>query len=532
MALFKDTQGKKERDRLLQARCKTDLELFSILFFPHYCTSAFSQFHLDLFKEMGNEERGTRRARAAPRGNAKSTFVSLIKPIHDVAYGLERFIVIISNTADLANQKLKDIRDEILSNDYLVESFNLRFPSKKPGESEFLLISDAGETLFKAFGRGAQVRGVRHREARPSKIICDDVEHSDEVYNEAIRKKTLTWFREDVSKIGNERTNIEFVGTVLHRDSLLQNLMNNPKYEATKYRSVISWSERQDLWTQWERIYMDLSNGSRREAAKAFFDSNQDAMLKGTKVLWPEKEPYYYLMEEMIEIGRRSFFKEKQNEPLGADERVFEKIWWYREETAGARIEETNELIPWEILKQRAYGTMDPSAGQVKAKKGKLGDWTCILTGFAHPNGRIFVHHDWTKRKPPTEYIRTVFELHEEFKYQKFGVETNLYRNLLLPNMIEERKRREKEKKTLIQLPFYEIDQTENKEKRITALEPKVTHAWMIMNRSLSETFRQQLEEFPHADHDDCCDALDMLYGVVHNRYKAAPESVDAIMGR
>lgn len=530
--LYSDTKEKAERDFLLKERCRYDLELFARVFFPHYCTRPFSIFHLEIFEDFKTQERGDRSATAAPRGNAKTTFRALIKAIHDVCYGLERFIVIISNTADLSNQKLKDIRDEVLTNDRLAEFYHLRFPSKKPGESQFLILSEAGETYFMAFGRGAQVRGVRYKEARPSKVICDDVEHSDEVYNEAIRKKTLDWFREDVSKIGDERTNIDFVGTVLHRDSLLQSLMNNPRYRSKKYKSVISWADRQDLWKEWERVYMDLNNLGRREEARLFFEARKDEMLKGTQVLWPEKEDYYFLMEEMIEIGRRSFFKEKQNEPLGADEKVFERIWWYREESGGARIEETGELVPWEMLKNQAYGALDPSAGQKKAKKGRLGDYACIVAGFSHPNGRIFVHRDWTKRVPPTKQMEMVFEMHEEFKFQKFGVETNLYRNLMLPNMIEERKRREKERKSLIHLPFYEIEQIENKEKRITALEPKVTHAWLILNRALSEPARQMLEEFPHSDHDDFCDALDMLYGLVHNRYKASAESIDAVMGR
>jgi predicted phage terminase large subunit-like protein len=534
--LYEGTQDPNEKKRLIIARCATDQELFCLLFFPHYCTREFNPFHMDFFEDTIFGERAIRRARAAPRGSAKSTLATLVKPIHDVCYGLERFILLISNTADLAAQKLKDIRAEVLSNTALASIYGLRFPKKNPGETQFILISDAGQTMFMAFGRGAQIRGVRFGEHRPSKVVCDDVEHSDEVYNERIRNKTLDWFREDVGKVGDTHTNIEFVGTVLHRQSLLATLISNPAYDSRLYKSVISWSERPDLWDEWTKLYTNIDDPDRLERSDAFYKANEAEMLKGTKVLWPEKEDYLYLMKEMIEIGRRSFFKEKQNEPLGAEDKVFEKIQWYREINhpqwgRGIEIESNGTFIPWRDLIHNTYGVLDPSTGQTKAKKGKLGDFSSLVTGFYHHTGRLFVHEDWTRREPPTKQIAEIFNHHEKWTYQKFGVETNLYRNLLLPNIIQERKVREESLKKKLHLPFYDIEQTENKEARIYRIEPKVTHGWILLNRALSEQFKTQLEEFPHADHDDCPDALEMLWGLVHNRYKPAGVSVDPMGG-
>jgi predicted phage terminase large subunit-like protein len=490
------------------------------LFFPHYATRSFNQFHVDFFENTKYGERSFRRASAAPRGSAKSTLATLVKPIHDVCYGLEQFIIIISNTAPLADQKLKDIRAEILSNDLLADVYGVNFPRKNPGETQFIINSDEGSCMFMAFGRGAQVRGVRYGAYRPSKIVCDDVEHSEEVYNERIRHKTENWFQEDVTKSGNEHTNIEFVGTILHKQSLLSKLVINPSYRTKKYQSVISWAERQDLWNKWEKIFTNLDNPNRLEDSNQFYQDNEAEMLKGTKVLWPDKEPYLYLMKEMIEIGKRSFFKEKQNDPLGNEDKIFENVHWYIERKEGLFVESTQTLIPWNELSQ-CFGTLDPSTGQTKSKKGKLGDFTCILTGYYHYNSkRIFVHHDWTKRAAPTVFIKEIFESHNKFKYTRFGVEENLYRNLLLENIKTEKRNREKlQDGKLIDIEFQQIIQTENKEGRIFALEPKAAHGYIVFNRALSVDFKTQLEEFPHADHDDCPDALEMLWSMVHNRY-------------
>ena len=519
-------------------RMATDIELFANRYFPHYCKYPFNQFHSDVFSSNDFTKRAVKRVRAAPRGYAKSTISALIKPIHDVCYGLEKYIIVISNTSDQANQKLADIRSEVLTNDALAADFGIHFPNRKPGESQYVLYCGSHACRFESYGAGAEIRGLRFGADRPTKIVCDDVEHSEEVLNEAIRKKYEDWYREVVSKLGSNETNIEFIGTVLHRDSLLRGLLKNPAYDAKVYKSVISWSHNAVLWDKWTQIYTDLDNPTRVADSEKYYLENETKLLEGTDVLWKEKESYLWLMKELIEIGRRAFMKEKQNEPLGGDEALFEKFHWYRETDKGFLIESNGILIPWSKLKGadgkwlNAYGALDPATGQTKAKAGKLGDFSCILTGIKDSMGRLFVHKDWTKRAAPTKFISEIFEHHLIFDYQKFGCEVNLYRNLLIPNIIAERQRIEQETKKVIRLPLYAIENVENKEKRIYTLEPKISHGWILLNRTISEEFKSQLETFPHLDHEDCLDTLEMLYGLVHGRYKASPLSIDPMGGR
>jgi predicted phage terminase large subunit-like protein len=524
-------QPGEEQRQAVRHRCATDLELFSQLFFPHYCTRAFNEFHRDFFEDCVFGERRVRRVRAAPRGAAKSTLTTLIKCIHDACYGLEQFVLILSSTTPLANKKLKDIRAEILSNADLRAFYGVKFPTKKAGEAEFVVLSEEGRTYFAAVGRGSEVRGIRYGSARPTKIICDDVEFSEEVYNEKTRKKTEDWFFEDVGKVGDTETSIEFIGTVLHRDSLLSKLLNNPAYQARIYRSVISWSEREDLWQKWRDIYRDINNPNRLADSHAFYQANESELLRGTQVLWPEKETYLDHMMDMEEIGRRAFMKEKQNEPQGSDEPVFEKIHWYRETSEGLLIESSQELIKWDQLRGKAIGAMDPATGKVKPSGGKLGDFTVIATAYKEPKGRVLVHADFTKRVAPTRYIQELFELHTKYDYASFAVETNLYRNLLLPNIMDEKKRREAQSKKAIRIPFYDVEQTENKAERIYRLEPKVNHGWILFNRALSKEFMNQIVDFPHADHDDSPDCVEILWNLAHNRYRPAVVSVAAMSG-
>jgi predicted phage terminase large subunit-like protein len=508
------------------ARCATDIELFAHTFFPHYCEFPFNQFHYDTFKDYKYMERAVRRASSAPRGFAKSTVKALFKPIHDVVYRLERFIVIVSNTEPQASQKAKDISTEFLTNELLKDFYGNWLPNRKVGATDFICKQDDFACRIYAVGSKTEIRGIRFGQARPSKIICDDVEHSTEVENEAIREKYEDWYKEVISKIGDTKTNIEFVGTVLHRKSLLKSLVNNPKYQSREYKAIESWSERPDLWDKWKAIYCDLDNDQRHIEARAFYEQNEEEMLKGVQVLWPEKEPYYFLMEEIIETGMRAFMKEKQNSPMSDEEKVFdpEDFWYYTQTTQNGKdgflIEKTNKFIPLEYL--QCIGVIDPSTGQVKPSQNKKTDFTCILTGYKDPlSNRLFVHADYTKRTSPSKYVKQIFENHEIYDYHRFGIETNLFRGLLLNNIKDEQKRYELNNTKQIKIKFYDIVQTENKEKRIYTIEPKVYNGYIIFNRHLSQEFFDQMWEFPKGKHDDCPDALEMLWSLANNRYKA-----------
>jgi predicted phage terminase large subunit-like protein len=530
------TAGKHDAAKLiLIERCRYDVETFALTFFPHYCEYDFNQFHRDCFADWRQNKRRVRRADAAPRGSAKSTVKTLIKPIHDLCYGHENFIIIVSDTQSQAVGKLKDIRSELLDNDLLLSHFGTFFRSKNVAETSFVARCGDNKVLFQAYGAGSEIRGIRFGQHRPSKIILDDAENSEEVFNEEIRAKREDWFKQVISKLGNKTTNIEVVGTVLHKQSLLRNLFDNPSYRCRMYKAVVSWADREDLWQKWREIYGNLESEleKRQHDSHAFFLANRVEMMRGAKVLWPERESYEDLMREMFELGRKAFFKELQNEPIASDQALFDTMHWYVEEPDGYRIEKTGVLVPWASLND-SLAAMDPSAGQTKAKPGKLGDFTSILVGRTDQRGRLFVGCDWTKRAAPTKYIAALFELWELYRYNKMAVETNMYRNLLLPNIATEKEARERKRRAdkmegwAIDVKFYDVENTENKIKRIYTLEPKVENGYILFNKNLSAEFKNQMESFPLGEHDDGPDALEMLWKLANGRYQATGLPISA----
>ena len=125
----------------------------------------------------------------------------------------------------------------------------------------------------------------------------------------------LEWYNDVIENLGDTYTAVEIIGTLLHPDSLLNNLLLRPDFESRTYRSIEKFADRDDLWTEWRTRYTNLSDPHRIENARAFYEANEHAMLQGAKVLWDAKEDYYTLMTQLTNMGRAAFFKEKQNQP-------------------------------------------------------------------------------------------------------------------------------------------------------------------------------------------------------------------------
>ncbi len=525
--------GKNDYNELVYSRCMEDFELFCTIFFAHYKTRPFCDMHRNQFNSYRYGEIGVKRVDAAPRGYAKSTIKALFRVVWDICYHQERYIIITSNTEDQSIQKIKDVRTELIENDLLIAVYGAFFSSNIISSKSFTTVNNGHKTYIEAAGSKKELRGRRFGTDRPTKIVVDDFEHSLEVESEIVRDKTKKIFYEVFARLGTKETNIEVVGTVLHRKSLLSDLLNNPGYERNVYKSIISWSKRDDLWDKWTGIYTNLDDKKHIIKAQKFYEKNTKQMLKGTKVLWPEHESYLDLMQEIIHYGRRTFFKEKQNSPISDEEKIFNPESIRKFVDFGDYLEICHNKVKIPKRDLIAYGAVDPATGQKKPNIGSRGDFTCLLTGFVDDMGRLFVYHDLTKRIPPSSYIKAMLDYHEEFNYRQFGVEINLFRNLLTTNIRDEEERRHetRHKKRRLKyresrkagrrerLPIVEIDQDENKEKRIYTIEPKVEHGWIYFNKSLSTEFLDQLYDFPKGDHDDAPDALEMLWSLTHHGY-------------
>jgi predicted phage terminase large subunit-like protein len=506
MALVKGQRTPEQQS--LVDRCKTDFELFIREFFPTHFWGDLSPMHqhfCDL--ERTPDRRGLKYIVAAPRGNAKTTFRVTIKAIHAIVYGYERFIVVIGYSSNEAVGKIKDIRDQLTENQKLIDHYGLLIRGKA-GSKEF--VTTNGVKVV-GRGRGGQVRGLRHRDTRPTLVICDDIEDTEKVNTPEQREKTEKWFTKDVlgALEPDGSGNVIFCGTVLHAESLLATFLKKPGWLSVKFQSIINWPERVDLWDEWGRLYSDLSTpkDDREAIAQQFYQDNKTQMEQGAKVLWPGGEPLIQLMEYKIQNGLASLYSEKQNDPYDPDKQLFNP-----DNVARFAIE---RIMPTLTNAQPGYWIINGNRRIHSSKlntvifhdpamaEAKKSDYAAIVVCAQDDDGYVYVLSAWVERAAPSVQIAKALDLVELWGADEIFLESNGFQGLMRGPYQEAIK----ERTDLKGLYLTGVTQHQNKQKRISTLEPYFANGWILFHNELSPVFIDQLRQFP-TGHDDGPDAL------------------------
>lgn len=488
-----------------------DLEYFGRAYLAHYFVRKSPAFHGELdriwlegvlkgkdpytsSKEISRMD-GCRRAIEAPRGHAKSTTFTFKDTLHAALYAYRNYIIILSDSSDQAEGFLADIRTELEENAALKEDFG-NLPGKV-WKSSVILLADG--VKIEAVGSGKKLRGRRHRQWRPDLIVCDDLENDENVVTPEQRRKMKNWYAKAVSECGDTYTDIVYIGTLLHYDSLLAWVSTRPAYRVYKYRGVICWAENSSLWDAWERIYTDITDPAHEETALAFFEANREAMLEGTEVLWKEKWSYYDLMCKRVNIGPAAFNSEIQNDPIDPETCTFQEEWFDFWDDDG-RIQPD-----FSDPKFLFIGANDPALG-----KNRKSDTSSIFAlAKDTTTGYLYVVIADIARRRPDQIIEDALEasrrLKRDFKrpYYMFGVETVQFQYYFAEIM------RQRAAEAGEYLPIEEVSSTQNKDARIQSLQPFVKNGYVKFSRK-HKTLLTQMAEYPMGKNDDGPDGLQM----------------------
>lgn len=491
-----------------------DMEFFGRAYLPHYFTRKSPHFHeeLDMIWQAGvlknevpltkavqrkiSRAHGCKRAIAAPRGHAKSTNLTFKGSLHAALFEYKHYIIILSDSSEQAESFLDSIKTELEENEQIIEDFGKL--DGKVWRSNVLLTKT--NIKIEAIGSGKKIRGRKHKNWRPDLLVLDDIENDENVRTPEQRKKLSNWFYKAVSKAGDDYTDIIYIGTMLHYDSLLANVLKNPSYKSIKYQAVISFSNATDLWDEWESIYTNLENEDHEVDARQFFEEHQEVMLEGTEVLWEAKLSYYDLMCIKVSEGDASFNSELQNEPISPDDCLFQEEWF----------DYYNEFEMVFNSKDFAfYGAVDPSLG-----KNKKSDYSAIITiAKQKATGYMYVIDADVMRRHPDKIIMDVLEkerwLRKTFGkgFTKFGCETVQFQWFLKEEIAKA------SAKANLYIPIEEIDSTGDKVLRIQSLQPDVKNKYIKFNPK-HKLLLEQLKHFPMASHDDAPDALEMARSI------------------
>lgn len=487
-------------------KAAADPGFFGKYYLPHYFTRPSPPFHRELdslwkkrvMKRLNPTSdcprmlasAGKRSAVAAPRGHAKSTVMSLKNVLHAALFGYKRYILLISDTESQAVSFLDAIKNELETNELLLRDFGEQ--AGKPWKTGSILLQNG--CRIDAVGSGQKVRGRRNYERRPDLILCDDIENDEGVRTAEQRQKTANWFWKAVCKSGDSYTDILLIGTILHHDSLLSNLLENPGFFSLKFKAVEAEAT-SPLWQTWEQLFTDLSNPNREKAAQEFFSAHRQEMLAGAKVLWPQKLSYYDLCVMRLTEGESAFNSEMQNTPINPADCLFSPQWF--------RFYEPYE-VDFHAPHFQFYGYCDPSLG-----RSVNSDYSALITLAVDGNsGLSYVWDADIQRRHPDQIIADILEkarlLQQEtgHRYTLFGAETNQFQWFLKEQLAKESARQG------LYLPIQGVRSTEDKTMRVESLQPDVKNGY-IRFRQNQTLLLQQLAQFPLGAHDDGPDALE-----------------------
>ncbi len=215
------------------------------------------KIHIELLEFLATT--GKYKVITMARDMAKTTMITKVEMFADIFYDHERYTQIFSATEKKASKFLHEIKNMMLS------AMRIGYDIKKGdfwSATQLEVIIDGKHKCYlEVFGAGQDPRGGSYEFSRPTKQIFDDVESKVGQYGiktKANREKLAEWFWGDcIPSLDPIKGVIIFVGTILHEDSLLNNLLHDDRF-LTFYGAKIrdgkaTWRDRHPL-TEAEKI--------------------------------------------------------------------------------------------------------------------------------------------------------------------------------------------------------------------------------------------------------------------------------------
>lgn len=469
-----------------------DIEFFALCYFPKYFDREFGSFHKELFAELKYmlANTGLIEAFGLPREHGKSTINSFLFPLYSTLYKKSQFTLIISATEQIALPFLDMIKDELENNPLLMEDFHIQKGNRWNNNEIWIKGSNRIDACIMIRGIDGSLRGIHFKQHRPQLVLLDDLLKDDTAKSETKREQVKNTFTDVVIPIGTKNTNILVVGTVLHEEDLMADLLKGkiPGVRSIRKSAIISFSGREDMWGEWERLYNNLEDSNRIQTAKDYYEKYQEEMLEDTDILWKEYLDYYYLMCKKQAMGDKSFFKELQNDPRSTDDYIFQNIMFYEQLPSMSEL----ELVMY----------IDPAI-----KAGKRNDYSAVtILGKHKVTGQMYVIEGSLYKLLPDDLFAEVLRKFEFYDIDNIGFEATQAQSYM----------KQKFEETLwnhqIYIPVEEIHSKGQKHERIITLEPDIKRGYILFNRN-NTAYNNQVKDYNRgAKHDD---APDSLYGAV-----------------
>ena len=418
---------------------------------------------------------------AAPRAHAKSTAVTLGYGLATLLFRERKFMLLVSDTESQASLFLGNIKTALTDNEQLIELFNLKRDDQgkvkfvKDSETDIIVEFDDGHK-FRIIVKGSEqkLRGLLWNNSRPDLIICDDMENDELVMNKDRRAKFKRWFKGALLPCRSDSGIIRIVGTILHMDSLLENLMPKPYDKQTVTEDLRQYSKRRTMW----------------QAIK--YRAHTDDF---KQLLWPQKksvDEFRMLRQQAFEDGTQDIYSQEYlNIPLDESSTYFR-----RADFVALREEDYKSIVRYYISVDLAISDKETA------------DYSVFIVGAVDEDKRLQIRNIIRERMDGREIVDTLLMLQKMYHPEAIGIEEMQVSKAIGPFLREEMIRNNNF------ISLYPLKHGgKDKLTRSRSIQARMRASGCRFDKSQDwyQTFEDECMRFPRDKHDDQVDAFAYL---------------------
>jgi predicted phage terminase large subunit-like protein len=432
------------------------------------------EFHREIWELICSDHRQV--AIAAPRSHAKSTAVTYAFSLASTLFRVSDYVLIVSGTVSQSVQFLGDIKKELSENTDLRDLFGVKCFQKDTEDDLIVEMEDGHLFRIQAKGSEQKLRGLKWKNKRPNLILCDDMEEDESVMNKDRRLKFRRWFYGALLPCMSDKGKIRVVGTILHLDSLLENLMPSSLLRTTKdgHKKIIrtELKEYTDVKLPWKSVKYKAHN------------ENYSA------ILWPEKKTKAMFIELREDYQRQGlgdvYSQEMLNVPLDEENAFFKKSDFHP-----MRETDHNRNMNY-------YITADLAVSQ-----SQRADYTVFTVGGMDDEGRLHLVNVVRERMDSLQIVDTMLVLNKFYKPRLFGIEQGTIEKAIGPYLNAEMLKRGEF------INFALLKPSADKLTRARSMQARMRSGACRFDVQADwyPEFEEELLKFPRTKHDDQTDA-------------------------
>lgn len=415
----------------------------------------------------------------APRGHAKSTAITHSYTLSEILFRGSNYIIIVSDTEGQACQFLADIKKELLDNDDVRELFG-SFKVYKDNESDFIAeFEDGAKFRIQAKGAEQKLRGLKWDNKRPNLIVIDDLENDEAVMTKERREKLKRWFYGALVPCLSPSGKIRYVGTILHMDSLLENIFSERPFHISKCKI-----EETDL-----KISKQWPQRSNWLVAK-YKAHNEDF----SQILWPQR------FDQEFFVGKRNSFRAQGLPDLYSQEYlnipIDESVAFFRRSDFKAMTEE-------DFKKRKNFYV----ACDLAISEKQTADYSVWVVGGMDETGMLYIVDVLRERCDGREIVNNIISMQRAYKPEIFTIEQGAIEKSIGAYL------REEMLKTNTYININVMRPDKDKLIRARSVQARMRAGAIKFDKDAEwyEAFERELLEFPRSKNDDQVDSFAWL---------------------